>query len=95
MVNMLRVLLGTVLRVFRSRRALFLENLALRQQLVALRRRRPRPRRTVILPDFGAQVLVWMETGSHGGHSGNRGPVAPGWIPLVLEPNFESSKACR
>jgi hypothetical protein len=47
MVNTLRLLLDTVLRVFRARRALLLENLALRQQLVALRRRRPRPRLTV------------------------------------------------
>ena len=39
MVNTLRLLPGTVLRVFRARRALLLENLALRQQLVALRRR--------------------------------------------------------
>jgi hypothetical protein len=44
MVSALRLLLGTVLRLFRARRALLLENLALRQQLVALRRRRPRPR---------------------------------------------------
>jgi hypothetical protein len=35
----LRLPLGTVSRVFRARRALLLENLALRQQLAALRRR--------------------------------------------------------
>ena len=47
MVNRLRLLVGTVLRVFRARRAVLLENLALRQQIVVLRRRRPRPRLTV------------------------------------------------
>src|SRR5215469_7015313 len=36
-----------------------------------------------------------METGSDCGHSGNGGPMAPGWIPLVLERDFESSKARR
>ena len=35
---------GTVLRFFRTRRSLMLENLALRQQLAVLQRRHPRPR---------------------------------------------------
>ena len=35
---------GTLLRLFRSRRDLALENRALRQQLAALKRRHPRPR---------------------------------------------------
>src|SRR5215469_17998970 len=36
-----------------------------------------------------------METGPDCGHSGNGGPMAPGWIPLVLERDFESSTARR
>jgi putative transposase len=36
--------LGTLTRLFRSRRELVLENLVLRQQLVVLKRRHPRPR---------------------------------------------------
>src|ERR1017187_4652741 len=40
----LRLLLGWVLSVFRSREDLVLENLALRQQLLALHAKRPRPR---------------------------------------------------
>jgi putative transposase len=36
--------LGTLVRLFRARRSLLLENLALRQQLAVLRRRHPRPR---------------------------------------------------
>src|SRR5947209_19719990 len=35
--------LGMLVRFFRERRTLLLENLALRQQLVALKRRHPRP----------------------------------------------------
>src|SRR5271169_307966 len=40
----LRYLLGWILSVFRSRDDLVLENLALRQQLLALHAKRPRPR---------------------------------------------------
>src|SRR6267143_6241529 len=38
------LLAGAILRLFRGRRKLFLENLALRQQLAVLKRRNPRPR---------------------------------------------------
>ena len=38
------LLFGAILRLFRARRSLLLENLALRQQLAALKRRHPRPR---------------------------------------------------
>src|SRR6202140_173697 len=41
---MLRLLLGLFRRSFYSRRDLLFENLALRQQLLCLRRQRPRPR---------------------------------------------------
>lgn len=44
---MVGLLVATILRLFRTRRALLLENLALRQQLAALKRRRPRPTLTV------------------------------------------------
>jgi putative transposase len=37
------LLFGMLVRVFRGRQSLLLENLALRQQLVALKRRHPRP----------------------------------------------------
>src|SRR3981081_3238215 len=47
MTDTFRLLLGTILCLFRARRSLLLENLALRQQLAALKRRRPRPRLTV------------------------------------------------
>src|SRR5229473_7046731 len=38
------LLAGEILRLFRGRRKLLLENLALRQQLAVLKRRHPRPR---------------------------------------------------
>src|SRR5713101_2064731 len=44
MTDTFRLLLGSVFCLFRARRSLLLENLALRQQLAALKRRRPRPR---------------------------------------------------
>ena len=47
MTDTFRLLLGTILCLFRARRSLLLENLAFRQQLAALKRRRPRPRLTV------------------------------------------------
>jgi len=52
MVNLFRLLLGAVLGVFRARRDLLLENLALRQQLAALKRRQPRPTLTVFDKTF-------------------------------------------
>src|SRR5215472_4310706 len=48
MMNLFALLLGAIWRVFRARRDLLLENLALRQQLAALKRRHPRPRLTII-----------------------------------------------
>ena len=44
MLQYLTLCLGIFLRLFCSRRTLLLENLALRQQLVVLKRRRPRSR---------------------------------------------------
>ena len=44
MVDALGLLVGVILRLFRTRRTLLLENLALRQQLAALKRRHSRPK---------------------------------------------------
>src|SRR5260370_19556858 len=43
MVRFVRLCFGMLVRVFRRRQSLLLENLALRQQLVMLKRRHPRP----------------------------------------------------
>jgi len=44
MMDTLGLLLGTIRRLFQTRRSLLVENLLLRQQLVALNQRRPKPR---------------------------------------------------
>ena len=44
MFDLFRLWLGAVLRGFRTRRSLMLENLALRQQLAVFKRKQPRPR---------------------------------------------------
>ena len=44
MIDTFVLLAGAILRLFHNRRRLLLENLALRQQLAALKRRHPRPR---------------------------------------------------
>src|SRR5580700_7537391 len=44
MLALIRILFISILRVFRSRRSLVLENLVLRQQLAVLKRKNPRPR---------------------------------------------------
>jgi len=44
MLHLIRFLFASILRVFRTRRSLVLENLVLRQQLIVLKRKHPRPR---------------------------------------------------
>src|SRR5713226_1272884 len=48
MIRAIGLLVGAFLRLVRTRRWLLLENLALRQQLAALKRRHPRPRLTAL-----------------------------------------------
>src|SRR5262252_7492031 len=48
MLRFIVLYLGSVGRLLRARRSLILENLALRQQLVLLKRRHPRPRLSVL-----------------------------------------------
>src|ERR1019366_2972991 len=53
---------GTLVRLFRARRSLLLENLALRQQLAVLKRRHPRPRIGWLDKLFWVAVLrFWAE----------------------------------
>ena len=48
MISALGLFSGLLLRLFRSRRDILLENLALRQQLAVLKRKHPRPRLTAL-----------------------------------------------
>ena len=63
MMNLFALLLGAIWRVFRARRDLLLENLALRQQLAALKRRHPRPRLTVFDKAFWILTHVFWSAG--------------------------------
>src|SRR5260370_38898920 len=55
-------LLASIVRLFRTRRNLWLENLALRQQLVILNRKHPRPGLTVVDKLFWVLVRgVWSK----------------------------------
>ena len=63
MMNLFALLLGAIWRVFRARRDLLLENLALRQQLAALKRRHPRPRLTIFDKAFWILAHVFWSAG--------------------------------
>ncbi len=82
---------GAILRLFFDRRRLLLENLALRQQLAALKRRHPRPRLAMFDRVFWVltNVLVWMEAGSHDREPGDGCPLAPIWVCNVLAGHFQ------
>jgi hypothetical protein len=54
MITLLRHIFGWILITFGSRKDLILENIALRQQLLALRSKRPRHRLSII------QKLFWV-----------------------------------
>src|SRR5947209_14426395 len=60
MLHAIGFLLASIVRLFRTRRNLLLENLALRQQLTVLKRRHPRPRLTAFDKFFWVLVRgVW------------------------------------
>jgi len=90
--------LGTLVRLLRAHRSLLLENLALRQQIAVLKRRHPRPRldlaRQALLGRHSS-ILVRMATIPHCGHAGNRGALAQGRIPFVLEADLQGQEARR
>ena len=83
----LRLCSGTLVRLFRSHHSLLLENLALRQQLVVLKRRHPRRKAGLVRQAFLAarsSMLVNLETVSPRRHTRNGCPLAPRRIPLVI-----------
>ena len=61
--NLFALLLGAIWRVFRARRELLLENLALRQQFAALKRKHPGPRLTIFDKAFWILAHVFWSTG--------------------------------
>jgi hypothetical protein len=79
--NLFLLWFGVLVRLFRSRGKLMLENLALRHQLAVLKRRRPRPRLDWFDKLFWGlcpSVLVRLERGFDRGHAGDGGSMAPG-----------------
>jgi hypothetical protein len=63
MMNLFALLLGAIWRVFRARRELLLENLALRQQFAALKRKHPGPRLTIFDKAFWILAHVFWSGG--------------------------------
>lgn len=60
MLAIIRLCLGTIIRLFCTRRSLLLENLALRQQLIVFKRRHPKPRLNIVDKLFWATARrVW------------------------------------
>ena len=89
--------LRTLVRLLRTRRSLLLENLALRQQLrteASASAAKIRPARQALL-GRRSSILVRMATIPHCGHAGNRGALAQGRIPFVLEADLQGQGAGR
>ena len=98
MVDIIRLLVGAILRLFRTRRSLLLENLALRQQLAVLKRKHPRPKLAAFDKLFWtAASRSWSQwkTSSHRCHARYGGPMASGRFPSVLETDFQGQEARR
>jgi len=98
MFDLVQLWFGSLLCVFRDRRSLMLENLALRQQLVVLKRKHPRPKLAPLDKLFlgaGATLLVSMQGGALDRPARNRGSVAPGPIQTVLGHALQGAKTSR
>src|SRR6266852_9994080 len=88
--------LGTLVRLLRTRPSLLLENLALRQQLAVLKRRHPRPRLDLLDKLFWVAVCRFWSgwaTIPYCGQARNRGALAQGRIPFVLEADLQGQEA--
>jgi hypothetical protein len=92
---LLQHLFSLPIRVFRSRRDLFLENLALRQQLAVLKQRHSQPRFAVAdkLGD-AAVALARMEAGIDPCSAGDRRSLASGGVQVVLDLALAASNPC-
>lgn len=87
MTSFLRQFVGWIVAAFHSREELIPENLALRQQLLAMS---ANPRRRLstghkLFLDWPAKTLVGMETVAHPGYAQNSCDLASDGLPAVLE----------
>jgi hypothetical protein len=95
---MFNLWVGALIRLFRSRRNLVLENLTLRQQLAVLKRRHPRPRLDLLDKLFWVAVRRFWS-----GWQQSLIAVTPetvvrwhrGGFPFVLEADLQSQEAHR
>src|SRR5215469_8323569 len=98
MISYLRHSMGWIMSFFRSRQDLILENLALRQQLLALNAKRPASPttdRAQAVLDCPAQSLVRLETIARARYPENRGGVASRGLSPVLETSVASQTGGR
>src|SRR5215471_12717050 len=98
MFSSLRHLVGWIFSAFGSRQDLVLENLALRQQLLALHNKRPRGRLSARHKLFLGPLkegVVWMAEAADPGDPTHCGGVAPCWLSAVLEIPFQNQTSCR
>jgi len=97
-VTSFRHFLGWAVSALRFRGDLILENLALRRQLLALHAKQPRRRMTTLHKLFWVvlrRFVVRMGAASHPGDAQNRGRMASGRIPVVLDMGFKSQTSGR
>jgi hypothetical protein len=87
MLCLLKLIFGVLLGSFRARRDLLLENLALRQQLCAMARRRPL--------GYAAPPMVRMANGTDPGPTGDRCALASSRVQAVLEMDFAVQSSRR
>ena len=78
MFDLFRLWFGAVLRLFRTRRSLMLENLALRQQLAVFKRQQPRPRLGAIDKLFWVVARRFWANGKRHSLSSYRTPLRAG-----------------
>jgi hypothetical protein len=94
---MLRCLLWVIAAAIRPKVLLVADNLCLRQQLVVLQRRKPRPRlgsRPAFL-DFGVSVVQRVENLSPHRKARNGAAVAPTGLAHILAPAFTPHREAR
>ena len=84
---------GTLVRLLRARRSLLLENLARRPE-TSTSAAKTRPARQALLGRHSS-ILVRMAEVPHCGHARNRGALAQGRIPFVLEADLQGQEARR
>ena len=96
MFDRLRLWFGLLVRLFRSRESLLVENLALRQQLAVFKRDTQAPQigsPGKVVVGCAPALLIFVEKRPDCGHARYCDPVAPCWFSALLAASFQSAKA--